>query len=376
MEDFKRFNCDMADNLLHNLPGMVYRCLNDEAFTFVFVSEGCELVTGYQPHELIDGNIIGYEELILPEDRAAAREVIDQGLKENTRFQVTYRIRSKDGSIRWVWEQGVGVKVPGCEDLHIDGVIIDITCARNLESRLEESVEQLEQLNLVKDRFLDFVLHDLQDPVLSFISLSNFMCQNIDSFSKEELVDCLNQIRDSSQRMNLILEGIYKWAKYQKQMDNFQPRPIRLDALVSDIKNSFAPHFDSKKLSFTLDYPADKVIHSDSNVLFILVATLLSNAIKYSHPGGKIGLKFNIETDQLIISVRDEGVGIPSSKMQQLFSIKSDYIRNGTSNESGSGLGLALAKKTIDSLGGTIEVDSKPGKGSIFTIKLPLQAQQ
>ena len=362
----------MADNLLQNLPGMVYRCLNDEALTFIYLSEGCELVTGFQPQELIDSNIMGYEELILPEDRARVREAINKGLEQRENFQVNYYIKHKDGSIRWVWEQGIGVELPGCKTMYIDGVIIDITCVRNLELRLEDTVDQLEQLNLVKDRFLNFVLHDLQDPVLSFISLSDFLCQNIDSFSKEQLVDYLNQIKDSSQRMNLVLEGIYKWARLQKQMDNFHPVLIRIDSLIADLRKGFRPHLESKNVTIKLDYPPQGAIRSDMNLLFILVANLLSNAIKYSHPGGEVGLSFSIDNDLLTISVSDTGVGIPSSKIPQLFSIKNDYIRSGTNNETGSGLGLALTKKILDSLGGTIEVKSKLGKGSTFTITMPM----
>ncbi len=256
------------------------------------------------------------------------------------------------------------------------GLIIDISCARDLEERLEESIEALEQHNLMKDRFLNFVLHDLQDPVLSFISLSNFLIQNIDNFTKEELVDYLTQIKDSSYRMSLVLGEIYKWAKFERQLANPHIGLIRLDALISDLRQHYRPLLQNKKLNIKLDYPSDAVIHSDVDVISLLVSVLLTNAIKYSHPGGEVRMSVTIKDDLLKFVVSDDGVGIPSSKIPHLFSMKNDYLRSGTNNEKGSGMGLVVSKKALDELGGSIKVDSKLGKGSTFTITLPVGAQK
>ena len=376
MEDFRRLKPDMLDHLMGNLPGMVYHCLNDNVLTLLYVSKGSKKVTGYEPQELIDGDMDGYEKLILPEDRAMTRETMDRSIENQTGFQITYRIRHKDGSIRWVWEQGIAIPNPEDKTTSLHGVIMDISCARKLEKRLEASIEELEHLNLMKDRFLNFVLHDLQDPVLSFISLSNFLTQNIDSFSKEELVDYLTQIKNSSYRMNLMLGEIYKWAKFERQMANPTTGLIRLDALISDLRQHYRPLLQSKKLTVKLDCPPDAVIHSDVDVLSLLVGVVLSNAIKYSHPGGEVRINLTVKDEQLKFSVSDDGVGIPSSKIQNLFSLKNDYFRSGTNNENGSGMGLVLAKRALKDLGGNIEVESKLGKGSTFTITLPVGAQQ
>jgi PAS domain S-box-containing protein len=376
MKDVRRLKPEMVDHLMSCLPGMVYRCLNDNVLTLLYVSEGCKKVTGYEPQELIDGYIIGYEELILPEDRALMRETMDRSIENNTGFQITYRIRHRDDSIRWVWEQGIAFQDPVDKNTYLHGVIIDISCARDLEERLEESIEELEQLNLMKGRFLNFVLHDLQDPVLSFISLSNFLVQNIDDFSKEELVDFLNQIKDSSYRMSLMLGEIYKWAKFESKMTNPTTGLIRLDALISDLRLHYRPLLQSKKLIVKLDCPPDAVIYSDVDVLSLLVGVVLSNAIKYSHPGGEVRMNLTVEDELLKFVVSDDGVGIPSSKINNLFSMKNDYFQSGTNNENGSGLGLVLAKRALVDLGGSITVESKLGKGSTFTIILPVGQQK
>ncbi|HAN40678.1 MAG TPA: hypothetical protein DCQ12_01970 [Candidatus Cloacimonas sp.] len=132
----------------------------------------------------------------------------------------------------------------------------------------------------------------------------------------------------------------------------------------------------NKKLNIKLDYPSDAVIHSDVDVISLLVSVLLTNAIKYSHPGGEVRMSVTIKDDLLKFVVSDDGVGIPSSKIPHLFSMKNDYLRSGTNHEKGSGMGLVVAKKALDELGGSIKVDSKLGKGSTFTITLPVGAQK
>ncbi len=87
-------------------------------------------------------------------------------------------------------------------------------------------------------------------------------------------------------------------------------------------------------------------------------------------------MSVTIKDDLLKFVVSDDGVGIPSSKIPHLFSMKNDYLRSGTNHEKGSGMGLVVAKKALDELGGSIKVDSKLGKGSTFTITLPVGAQK
>ena len=117
----------MLKTLLGNIDGMVYRCHDDEPWTMEFVSEGCARVTGYQPFELLFNNLVSYESLTLPEDRARVREVIGTALGQRLRFDVGYRIRHRNGSVRWVWERGIGLYDAQGNVLAIEGIIQDVT---------------------------------------------------------------------------------------------------------------------------------------------------------------------------------------------------------------------------------------------------------
>jgi len=132
--------------LLGNLRGMAYRCQNDPDWTVEFVSEGSRPLTGYDPDDLIDNATLAYADLILPDDRQRVWNTIQDALGRGDPFQLTYRIRSADGSVKWVWEQGRGVLDEDGEVLALEGFITDITEQRRVEEALRESEERYRTL--------------------------------------------------------------------------------------------------------------------------------------------------------------------------------------------------------------------------------------
>ncbi len=122
--------------LLTNLPGMAYRCENDEYWTMRFVSQGCVDLTGYQPEQLIDNRDISYAELIDPEHRPMVRQAWDRALEAGTVCKVEYMIRTLSGERRWVWEQGRPIHGAGGEVVALEGFITDVTQRRQAEKRI------------------------------------------------------------------------------------------------------------------------------------------------------------------------------------------------------------------------------------------------
>lgn len=113
--------------LMGNLPGMAYRCENTEEWSMLFVSDGSARLTGYRPEELIHNRLVSYSDLIEPSERDRIWESTQQAVSSNRRFEYEYRIRRKDGSLRWVWEQGLAVTGEGVEPQILEGYISDIT---------------------------------------------------------------------------------------------------------------------------------------------------------------------------------------------------------------------------------------------------------
>jgi two-component system cell cycle sensor histidine kinase/response regulator CckA len=128
--------------LLSNLPGMVYRSQNDPDWTMEFVSEGSLDLTGYHPSELVGTRTLSYAELIRPEDREPVWRQVQDALRERRPFQLEYRLRTKGGEEKWVWEQGQGIFSPDGELLALEGFVTDVTERKRAEEALHQAEEQ------------------------------------------------------------------------------------------------------------------------------------------------------------------------------------------------------------------------------------------
>ena len=129
----------MLKTLVGNIQGMVYRCRNDEAWTMDFVSEGCLPLTGYSVDDFTTSRKVSFERVIHPADRLAARKMVESASDCTTPFDLEYRIVHADGSIRWVWERGIGVSGPDGQAIAYEGLIQDITARKEADRALREA---------------------------------------------------------------------------------------------------------------------------------------------------------------------------------------------------------------------------------------------
>jgi len=136
----------MLDTLLGNLPGIAYRCLNDENWTMLFVSEGCYSLTGYQASEIVKNKTVSFNDLIHPEDRERIQEVIRKALLADTHFEVVYRILRADKQECWFWERGIKIPAREGDCEVIEGFITDITPMKKAEQELVEKEKALKKL--------------------------------------------------------------------------------------------------------------------------------------------------------------------------------------------------------------------------------------
>ena len=125
--------------LMSNLPGMAYRCRNDEEWTMEFISEGCKALTGYDSADLELNRSVSYVSLIHPDDRKMVRDAVQQGVHSHTPFTVVYRITTAEGMQKWVWEQGQAIYAEDGKRASLEGFISDITESRQATDALSES---------------------------------------------------------------------------------------------------------------------------------------------------------------------------------------------------------------------------------------------
>lgn len=140
--------------LMANLPGIAYRCLNDRNWTMEFISEGCKDLTGYSPDDLLQNSALAFADLIHPDDRKDVWDQVQDVIAENRPFQLEYRIRTRSGDERWVWEKGRKVSDVGGDGIKLEGLITDVTDRKKAEDALHESERVLAVRDRVAQAFL------------------------------------------------------------------------------------------------------------------------------------------------------------------------------------------------------------------------------
>ncbi|UCC73783.1 MAG: PAS domain S-box protein [Gemmatimonadota bacterium] len=186
--------------LMDNLPGMAYRCKNNQNWTMEFVSSGCYELTGYEPEDLINDSVVSYAQLVHPDDWRDSWEDVQAALKEKRPYQLTYRIRTAGGEEKWVWEQGVGIRAPDGEVVALEGLIIDMSERRRAEQAsklLATAVEQGAEAILITDL----------DGTIQYVNPS---FERITGYSREDAVGKTPAILKSGKHDNAFYREMWK----------------------------------------------------------------------------------------------------------------------------------------------------------------------
>ncbi len=183
------------NDLIHNLPGMVYRCRNDAQWTMDYLSDGCLALTGYPPEALIGNRQTSYGELIVPADRDRVWSTIQDALKHQRRFQMEYRIQKADGTFAVVWEQGVGVFNPMKQLIALEGFILDVTGQRRIERELAVSEGRYRQL---AENSGDIIFTLDAEDALTYINAAGvrMLTQSPDSPIPQSIWPCMGDAAD------------------------------------------------------------------------------------------------------------------------------------------------------------------------------------
>ncbi|MEA1896240.1 MAG: tetratricopeptide repeat-containing sensor histidine kinase [Bacteroidota bacterium] len=237
--------------------------------------------------------------------------------------------------------------------------------------QIEESRMELMTLNNAKDKFFSIIAHDLINPFNSFIGLSEILYSNIDKLSDSEIKKYSSWIHTSAKNLFHLVQNLLHWSRSQVGKLNNSPKYLDLQELVQDLITLSESQIREKDIVITANITKDTKVYADPDILSSILRNLIGNAIKFSHPGGKISIQ-TVEVGPLLkLSVEDSGVGIKNKDLKKLFSLKENFSSRGTNNEEGTGLGLILCKEFVEKIGGALSIKSREGKGSIFSFTIP-----
>ncbi len=247
----------------------------------------------------------------------------------------------------------------------------------NLQRELAKRNAELERLDELKNRFLGTAAHELRNPLGIIWSYSDFLIHEISDLLSEEHLEFLSIIQYSSEFMLHMVDDLLDVSAIESGRLNLTLESTDLFALVEH--NVALNRVLAEKKQIHLGFHTDgdlPALYLDPAKIEQVLNNLISNAVKFSYPASSVEIRVSREKDRALISVRDEGQGIPTDEVDNLFKWFGKTSVKGTEGEISSGLGLAIAHKIVLGHQGAIWVESEEGEGATFYVSLPMQSDQ
>lgn len=246
----------------------------------------------------------------------------------------------------------------------------DLTKIKQEELKSKQQTAELKRLNQLKDRIFSIIAHDLRGPLVNLSEVLKMISNDLITIEEFKMLSP-TLTKDILYTTDL-LENILHWSRSQLSGYGIKKEHFDLRSMVVNEINYHMPSAASKKVNIVQDIFPGKLVYADMLMVQIVVRNLLSNAIKFCHEGCQIDV-FAVyhKSEMMELCIKDNGRGIEKNVLKKLFSGENHSTR-GTMNEKGTGLGLMVCKEFMERNGGTIRVDSEPGKGSRFYIYVPV----
>ncbi|MGE5681190.1 MAG: PAS domain S-box protein [Bacillota bacterium] len=323
-------------------------------------------------------NMLGYstkEELMAIDIKSQlyfdASDRESAALQEKYEEMAVFRMKKKDGSEVWVEDHGRHILDENGNVLYHEGIMRDVSERINSELQLQKFTTELKVSNDTKDKFFSILAHDLRAPFSGFMGMTEDLANNIDQLEKEEIVEYAKVMNSTSKKIFELLTNILDWSRIQSGRIEFNPEKIDLFQEVENIRKLYSSMSAAKSVTIDSHVNEKTFANADCNMLSTIFRNMVSNALKFTKPGGSITISARSIDNFIEISVKDTGIGMTEEEFDKVFRIDSGFSKKGTGGEDGTGFGLVLCKEMIEKNGGAIHVESAPGKGTNFIFTLP-----
>ncbi|KKL72939.1 hypothetical protein LCGC14_2079920, partial [marine sediment metagenome] len=236
----------------------------------------------------------------------------------------------------------------------------------DIEARNKELKDALE----FKSRVFSIIAHDLKSPVASLVQNSALLDFNLSEEENRKMLDSFREL--SSSALNLIDNLLY-WGRSQGSELGYNPELIDLKPIVEEVFKLFAEMSRLKNITLEWESRGESTVFADRELLEIVCRNILSNSIKFTEKGGKVNVKAGPlpESNKILLSVRDNGIGIPAERLSNIFGTSEMISTAGTDQERGTGIGLRLCNELVVVNKGELKIESKVGEGTTVSIILP-----
>jgi PAS domain S-box-containing protein len=345
-------------------------CFVNEKELFVYANSAAEKIFGVDKSGLmglcLNDFLLGENVEIIKSETQKRRE------GEPSSFE--HEIILKDGSKKDL----LATATPSFNDKKFIGtfcIFRDITDRKRHETEIKLKNEQLIQANAEKDKFFSIIAHDLRSPFQFLLGFTQLMVEDLPTLTSEQTQKMALTMRTAATKLFNLLNNLLEWSMMQQGVISFYPESsILLNGIVPIIE-LVRDTADKKMIRIVYDIPEDLRVSADAQMFKSLMSNLVFNAVKFTPKGGSVTIVAKPISDGWVeVSIKDTGIGMNKSIVDNLFRLDEQTNRKGTEGEPSSGLGLIICKDFIEKHGGKLWVESEVDRGSTFSFTLPAKA--
>jgi hypothetical protein len=366
--------------MAESMPQMIFTVAPDGQLTYF--NPQWQQYTGI-PVEELKRNPQARRDMVHPDDLQGARDIWKNAFETGSPLEYEYRLRRKDGEYRWFISRVVPMKNDMGDIVMWIGSSTDIHDMKQATERrhelevrtaaLTEQRAQLMALNQAKDEFISLASHQLRTPATGVKQYLGMLLQGYAGEITDDQRAFLQTAYESNERQIMIVNDLLQVARIDAGKVTLRPVKTDIVRLVKSVVNEQASRFAERRQKLVLRTVADDLtVHVDADRIRMVLDNIVDNASKYTEHGKAITITVRAKGKRALIAVADQGVGMADEDIDKIFQKFSRLENPQAKGVEGSGLGLYWAKKIIDLHGGDIVVRSQVGKGTTFTISLPL----
>ena len=353
-----------------NMPGMVYRFVlrSDGGFAAPYVSHGCLELYGVEPEEMQRNVLVAFE-AVHADDREGHRQSIAASAATLEPWNWQGRIlRRGTGEVRYI--QGAAKPTrKNNGDIVWDGLILDVTARKQAEENLRAK-EEAERTNKEKSKFLSRMSHELRTPLNAILGFGQVL--EFSSLNEQDAL-ALNYILKGGRHLLSLIDEVLDLSRVECGELRLELSKVDAADVAQECVDLMERLTEAQNIRCTVESPrGHPILWCDELRLRQMLLNLLSNAIKYNRKGGKITVGFEpVSGHRLRLNVTDTGCGISPEGIAKLF-VPFERLQHEDGDVEGTGLGLVVSRRIAEAMDGTIDVISEVGRGSTFSIELPM----
>lgn len=353
----------------------VFLMVDAKNLTVEYVSPNIEKLVGI-PQQRVRSDIYEIEQLIRRDEPVHILDQLSDILPSEQREWDREYIHQKTGEVRWFRVAVFCSDIQGEKKYILD--LSDRTKDKKINQELEEAVHTAESANRAKTTFLNNMSHDIRTPMNAIIGFTNIAMKQE---TKPEVRNCLEKISDSSEHLLTLINDVLDISRIESGKTRFNPVPVDITEVADVVIDIMHGFLSNRAINFyvNMEKPKKPYVLADAVRIREVLVNILGNAVKFTDDGGSITFasEYHSGEDESHIIVRyrvtDTGVGMSREFLEHIFDEFSQEESSARTHYKGTGLGMAITRRYVELMKGTISVESEKGKGTTFIVEFPLE---